>query len=112
MVEDRHERTSMSEQTVDPAPGAGPGHGIRRVGVVGLGTMGACSVEVFARNGLDVVGVEITAEAVERGRGHVEHSTTRAVARGKLAEADRDAMFARIAFGTSLEDVALEAGTD
>jgi 3-hydroxybutyryl-CoA dehydrogenase len=96
----------MSEQTVDPAPGAGSGPEIRRVGVVGLGTMGAGIVEVFARNGLDVVGVEISAEAVERGRGHLEHSTSRAVARGKLAEADRDAMFARIAFGTSLEDLA------
>ena len=30
----------------------------RKVGVVGLGTMGAGIAEVFARNGLDVVGVE------------------------------------------------------
>ena len=41
------------------------------VGVVGLGTMGAGIAEVFAREGLQVVGVEPTEEALERGRGHL-----------------------------------------
>ena len=36
--------------------------------MVGLGTMGAGIAEVFARNGFDVVGVEINDEALERGR--------------------------------------------
>ena len=45
------------------------------VGVVGLGTMGAGIAEVFARSGLDVIAVERDAEALERGRGHVEGST-------------------------------------
>ena len=36
----------------------------RTVGVVGLGTMGAGIVEVFARNGLHVIAVEIDDEAV------------------------------------------------
>jgi 3-hydroxybutyryl-CoA dehydrogenase len=58
------------------------------IGVVGLGTMGAGIAEVFARNGFSVVGVEVTDEAVERGRQHLEHSTGRAVKRGKLTEAD------------------------
>ncbi|MGH3656572.1 MAG: 3-hydroxyacyl-CoA dehydrogenase NAD-binding domain-containing protein, partial [Micromonosporaceae bacterium] len=35
------------------------------VGVVGLGTMGAGIVEVFARNGVDVVAVEVDPAAVE-----------------------------------------------
>ena len=30
------------------------------VGVIGLGTMGAGIVEVFARNGLEVVAVEVS----------------------------------------------------
>ena len=54
------------------------------IGVIGLGTMGAGIAEVFARNGYPVVGVELTDEALERGRQHVEHSTARAVKRGKL----------------------------
>ena len=76
------------------------------VGVVGLGTMGAGSVEVFAREGLQVVGVEPTEEALERGRGHLRHSTDRAVRRGKLTESDRDVLMARVRFSTSMEDLA------
>ena len=45
------------------------------VGVVGLGTMGAGIAEVFARTGHQVVGVEASDDALERGRQHVEHST-------------------------------------
>ncbi len=78
----------------------------RTVGVVGLGTMGAGIVEVFAREGLQVVGVEPTEEALERGRGHLTHSTDRAVQRGKLTEDDRDALVARVTFTTSMEDLA------
>jgi 3-hydroxybutyryl-CoA dehydrogenase len=78
----------------------------RTVGVVGLGTMGAGIVEVFAREGLTVVGVEPTEDALERGRGHLTHSTDRAVRRGKLSEADRDALVGRVRFTTSMEDLA------
>jgi 3-hydroxybutyryl-CoA dehydrogenase len=78
----------------------------RTVGVVGLGTMGAGIVEVFAREGLAVVGVEPTEDALERGRGHLTHSTDRAVRRGKLSEADRDELIGRVRFTTSMEDLA------
>jgi len=78
----------------------------QQVGVVGLGTMGAGIVEVFARNGLNVVAVEIDEAALDRGKGHVEHSTGRAVARGKLSEADQQQLIARIDFGTSLDALA------
>jgi 3-hydroxybutyryl-CoA dehydrogenase len=76
------------------------------VGVVGLGTMGAGIAEVFAREGLQVVGVEPTEEALERGREHLRHSTDRAVRRGKLSEDDRDALVGRVRFSTSMEDLA------
>jgi 3-hydroxybutyryl-CoA dehydrogenase len=75
---------------------------INSVGVVGLGTMGAGIVEVFARNGVDVVAVEVTDAALERGRAHLTGSTDRAVARGKLSEADRDALHARVTFSVGL----------
>src|SRR5690348_8766013 len=78
----------------------------QQVGVVGLGTMGAGIAEVFARNGLAVVAVEIDDAAVERGRGHVEHSTGRAVARGKLNEAEQQVLLDRIEFGTDLNALA------
>ncbi len=76
------------------------------VGVVGLGTMGAGIAEVFARNGLTVVGVERDDAAVERGRGHIQHSTDRAVKRGKLSVEDQQALFDRVTFATSLEALA------
>jgi 3-hydroxybutyryl-CoA dehydrogenase len=79
---------------------------LNEVGVVGLGTMGAGIAEVLARAGLSVTAVEVGDEAVARGRAHVEHSTDRAVSRGKLDPADRDAIFERIRFSTSLEDLA------
>nr|WP_275585740.1 3-hydroxybutyryl-CoA dehydrogenase [Geodermatophilus sabuli] len=76
------------------------------VGVVGLGTMGAGIAEVMARAGLSVTAVDVDEAAVERGRGHVEQSTGKALARGKLAAEDRDAVLERIRFSTSLEDLA------
>jgi 3-hydroxybutyryl-CoA dehydrogenase len=79
---------------------------LNEVGVVGLGTMGAGIAEVLARAGLSVTAVEISDEAVARGRGHVEHSTDRAVSRGKLDPADRDAIFERIRFSNSMDDLA------
>jgi 3-hydroxybutyryl-CoA dehydrogenase len=78
---------------------------LNEVGVVGLGTMGAGIAEVLARAGLSVTAVEISEEALARGRGHVEQSTGRAVARGKLDAAERDAVIERIRFSSSLEDL-------
>jgi 3-hydroxybutyryl-CoA dehydrogenase len=78
----------------------------QQVGVVGLGTMGAGIAEVFARNGLSVVAVEVDDGAVERGRGHLEHSTGRAVARGKLSESEQQVLLGRIEFGTDLNALA------
>ncbi len=75
----------------------------KTIGVVGLGTMGAGIAEVFARHGYAVVGVEVDDDAVARGRQHLEHSTKRAVARGKLSEDDAKALTDRVSFATSLE---------
>ncbi|MGZ4616527.1 MAG: 3-hydroxyacyl-CoA dehydrogenase family protein, partial [Actinomycetes bacterium] len=77
-----------------------------KVGVVGLGTMGAGIVEVFAREGLQVVGVEPTEESLERGRGHLRHSTDRAVKRGKLTEDAQRELESRVTFSTSMDDLA------
>ena len=76
------------------------------VGVIGLGTMGAGIVEVFARNGIEVVAVESSQAGVDKGRGVLRHSTDRAVARGKLSEADQEALHARVRFTVELADLA------
>jgi 3-hydroxybutyryl-CoA dehydrogenase len=64
--------------------------------------MGAGIVEVFARNGVDVVAVEISDAALDRGRANLTGSTGRAVARGKLSQAERDALLDRITFAVGL----------
>ena len=76
------------------------------IGVIGLGTMGAGIAEVFARNGFSVIGVEINDDAVARGREHLEHSTGRAVKRGKMSEAEQKELLDRISFSTSMTDLA------
>ncbi|MEV5572647.1 3-hydroxybutyryl-CoA dehydrogenase [Spirillospora sp. NPDC052269] len=77
-----------------------------RVGVVGLGTMGAGIAEVLARGGLAVVGVEINQDALERGRGHLEKSTGRAVKRGRLTEDGQREILDRIRLTTDFGDLA------
>ncbi|WP_410640616.1 3-hydroxyacyl-CoA dehydrogenase family protein [Amycolatopsis sp. lyj-346] len=78
---------------------------ISTVGVVGLGTMGAGIAEVLARSGLDVVTVELDEAGVARGRGHLEHSTERALSGGKLDAPGRAALLGRISYGTSLSEL-------
>jgi len=74
--------------------------------VVGSGIMGAGIAEVAARSGCDVVVREVTAELAEAGRARIAASLDRAVTRGKLAAADRDATLDRIRTTTSLDDLA------
>jgi 3-hydroxybutyryl-CoA dehydrogenase len=76
------------------------------IGVVGLGTMGSGIAEVLARSGLTVIGVELNTDGIDRGRGHIEHSTERAVSKGKLTETERTELFGRISYTTTLSDVA------
>ena len=78
---------------------------VKTVGVVGVGTMGAGIAEVFSRTGLEVVAVEVDADGVARGRGHLEHSTGRALERGKLDEKGRRELLDRIRFTTKLADL-------
>ncbi len=78
----------------------------RKVGVVGLGTMGAGIAEVLARSGLDVVGVERDDEGLARARTHLQHSTDRAVSRGKLDAEQQQAIFDRISMSTDLDTLA------
>ena len=73
---------------------------IAKVGVIGLGTMGAGIAEVIARNGYQVVAIETTTAALEHGRSMIDNSTQRAVKRGKLSDAERAAIIGRITFTT------------
>jgi 3-hydroxybutyryl-CoA dehydrogenase len=85
--------------------GGTPPRPVRRVGVVGSGTMARGIVEVLARAGFDVLLVTRGAEKVAAVTGAVTTSLEKAVQRGKATEADRDAALARITGSTSLDDL-------
>jgi 3-hydroxybutyryl-CoA dehydrogenase len=71
---------------------------VDRVGVVGCGLMGSGIAEVCAKSGADVIVAERDGVALEAGRARVERSLSRAVAAGKLPEADADAARAAITY--------------
>ena len=79
---------------------------IQRVGIVGCGLMGAGIAEVCAKAGYPVVVREETAGLLTAGLARISSSMARAVARGKLAAADRDAAWERITSSTDLDALA------
>jgi 3-hydroxybutyryl-CoA dehydrogenase len=78
---------------------------IQTVGVVGCGLMGSGIVETCARSGYAVVVREVNEELLQRGLQRVEASMARAVERGKLAAAERDAAWSRIRGTVRMEDL-------
>lgn len=79
---------------------------ISKVGVVGLGTMGAGIAQVCIEAGVETVGQEITAELGERARERIAHFVGRKVEKGQIAEADRVAALARLSLTTELDALA------
>jgi 3-hydroxybutyryl-CoA dehydrogenase len=66
--------------------------------------MGSGIAEVAAKSGFDVVISEVSAEVLEAGQAKIKKSLDRAVDKGKLEAADRDAAWGRIHFSTDLAD--------
>jgi 3-hydroxybutyryl-CoA dehydrogenase len=79
---------------------------IARVGVVGLGTMGAGIAQVCLQAGVEVVGHEVEAERGEQARGRIDHYLGRGVEKGRLTEEDKDAALGRLSLTTELADLA------
>ncbi len=79
---------------------------VRRVGVVGSGTMATGIVEVFAKGGFDVLFVARAADKVDKVKAGVAKSLEKAVQRGKLEDADRTAALARVTGTTDLDALA------
>ena len=79
---------------------------ISRVGVVGLGTMGAGIAQVAVTAGHETVGREVEMELAERGRSKIDHYLGRAVEKGRLTAEDREAALGRLTLTTDLSDLA------
>ena len=75
---------------------------VRKVGVVGLGTMGAGIAQVCLQAGFETVGREVTDELCERAQATIEHYLARAVEKGRLTEGEREAALGRLTTTTDL----------
>ncbi len=78
---------------------------ISRVGVVGLGTMGAGIAQVCLQAGLEVIGREVEAELGEAARGRIDHYLSRGVEKGRLSAEEKDAALARLRLITDLAEL-------
>ncbi len=81
---------------------------ITTVGIIGAGTMGNGIAQACAVSGINVVMVDISEAAVQKGLATVSGSLDRLVKKEKISAADKDAAMARIKVSTSYDD--LKAG--
>ena len=79
---------------------------ITRVGVVGLGTMGAGIAQVLLEGGCEVVGRDVDDAALERARGRIEAGLARRVDKGLLTAEQQGAALARLALVRDLAGLA------
>ena len=79
---------------------------IRKIGVIGAGTMGNGIAQTFAAAGYPVVMRDLKPEYVDRGMATVAKSLDRLVSKEKISSADRDATLERLTGTTELSDLA------
>ncbi len=79
---------------------------VKKVGVLGLGTMGSGIAQVCATAGLEVFGVEMEESALEAGMGRVRKNLEGAVKRGKMEEEEKAEILSRIQGSTALRSLA------
>ena len=77
-----------------------------KVGVIGLGTMGAGIAQLCVEAGVDTVGREVTAELGENARDRIGHFLTRKVEKGQLDQGLRDDAMKRLTLTTELTGLA------
>ena len=90
---------------------------IRKVAVVGAGTMGNGIVHVFAHGGYDVTMVDVREEALQGALKTIGGNMDRQIKKGALSEDDKAAAMGRIRTATELSaaadaDLIVEAATE
>jgi 3-hydroxybutyryl-CoA dehydrogenase len=90
---------------------------IKKVGVLGTGTMGAGIIQVLAQNGYEVVLRARRETSVANGIAAVTKNLDRLVAKEKISAEDRDAALARVKGDTDIAivkdaDLIIEAATE
>lgn len=82
---------------------------MKKICVLGAGTMGAGIAQAFAAKGYEVVLRDIKDEFVERGLNGINKGLSKLVAKGKMAQEDMDAILARL---TGTVDLNMAADCD
>jgi 3-hydroxyacyl-CoA dehydrogenase/enoyl-CoA hydratase/3-hydroxybutyryl-CoA epimerase len=95
-------------------PGAVPVQAYRKVGVLGAGMMGAGIAHVSAEAGLDVILIDQSLEAAEKGKSYSAKLLEKQVQQGRLTADKRDAILATITPTTGYDklkdaDIVIEA---
>jgi 3-hydroxybutyryl-CoA dehydrogenase len=90
---------------------------IRKVAVVGAGTMGNGIVHVFAQNGYEVTMVDVQQAALDRALTTISGNLERQVKKGTISDDDRSAALARIRSASEISaiteaDLVVEAATE
>ncbi|NLG32022.1 MAG: 3-hydroxybutyryl-CoA dehydrogenase [Syntrophomonadaceae bacterium] len=79
---------------------------MKKIGVIGSGTMGLGIAQVCAESGFDVVLNDIDIKFVEKAVARIEKSLSRAVEKGKIDAGQKDATLGRIQKSADLKDMA------
>lgn len=79
---------------------------IKTVAVLGAGTMGNGIAHVFARAGFDVILRDVEERYLQRGMETIGKNLDREVKKGKLSEADKPGVLARLTAVTDLDAIA------
>jgi 3-hydroxybutyryl-CoA dehydrogenase len=79
---------------------------IKKVGIVGCGQMGSGIAETCAKVGYEVLVCEVDDPILSKGLSKIQKSLAKAVEKGKLAEADMQAILARISGTVKMDDLA------
>ena len=77
---------------------------IKKVGVVGCGTMGSGITQVCAQSGYQVVVSEINDELLNKGLASINSVLTKSVDKGKISQQDKDTTLDRIKGTTNTKD--------
>ena len=90
---------------------------MKKVMVIGGGTMGLDIAQVFAKKGYDVVVRDISDEIIQKSEARLNKSLDKLVAKGKLDEAGKAAITGKMTFTTDLKlaadaDLVVEAAIE
>lgn len=78
---------------------------MKKVGVIGIGTMGSGIVQVLAQAGYEVVVNAIDQEAVDKGVAAITKNLDKLVSKEKITAADKDAILGRISGSAEIQIV-------